>query len=295
MASDASEEKQVVLCMHHNDADGRCSAAIVRRALGVEVLLREVDYEVVPIPWDDIAAADKIVIVDFSFTLEHMQRMMSTAEVIWIDHHKTSLEVLADLNDLPGIRDLDEAACVLTWQFLFPDQDVPMAVRYIGDRDIWRFAYEQTAAFYEGLFQENTQPSNDELWTPLLDGDDETVQRLIETGEILYRARLEQIKRRIEQDAFEVQFEGHRTLAINSRGSGNLGHAMCREGYEVAYCYIDGYHNGRMLTKVTLFSEEVDVSEIASRFGGGGHPGAAGFTFRRTGNPFPVEAEVGFD
>jgi oligoribonuclease NrnB/cAMP/cGMP phosphodiesterase (DHH superfamily) len=294
MASSASEENQVVLCMHHNDADGRCSAAIVRRALGAGVMMREMDYEVVPIPWDDIAAAGKILIVDFSFPLEHMQRMMSMAEVIWIDHHKSSLEALADLNDLPGLRNLEEAACVLTWKFFFPDQAVPIAVNYIGDRDVWRFAFEQTAAFCEGLFQENTHPSNDALWAPLLDGDDEMVHRLIEIGEILYQARMKQIERRVKQDTFEVEFEGHRTLVINSRGSGDLGHAMCREGYEVAYCYIDGYHNGRMLTNVALFSEEVDVSVIASRFSGGGHPGAAGFTFERTGNPFPGKAEVGF-
>lgn len=290
----ASEKRQVVLCMHHDDADGQCSAAIVRKALGAQVILREMKYDVVPIPWDDITAADKLVIVDFSFSLEHMQRMMNEAEVIWIDHHKTSIERLADLNNLAGIRDLNEAACVLTWKYFFPNRAVPIAVRYIGDRDTWQFAYEQTAAFCEGLYQENTQPSNDALWTPLLDGDDGMVHRLIETGEILYKARMNQIKHRVEQDAFEVQFEGHRALVINSRGSGELGHAICHAGYEIAYCYIDGFRNGRLFTKVTLFSEKIDVAEIASRFGGGGHPGAAGFTFHRTGGPFPEGSHAGF-
>ena len=220
---------------------------------------------------------------------------MSSAEVIWIDHHKTAIEALADLSDLPGVRDLDEAACVLTWQFFFPDQAIPVAVRYIGDRDVWRFAYEQTAAFGEALFQEHTQPSNDALWTPLLDGDAETVRRLIERGEILHRARMKQVKRLVRRDAFEVLWEGHRTLVINSRGSGELGHAMCQEGYEVAYCYVDRYHNGRVLTKIALFSEAIDVAEIASRFGGGGHPGAAGFSFSRTGDPFPEGTEVTYN
>ena len=294
MASNASETSQVVLCLHHNDADGRCSAAIVRRALGPGVMLREMDYELIPLPWDEIAAAGKIVIVDFSTSLEHMQRMMSTAEVIWIDHHKTAIEALAELSDLPGTRNLDEAACVLTWQFFFPDQEVPEAVQYIGDRDVWRFAYEQTAAFGEGLFQEHTQPANDSLWRPLLDGNEEAVSRLVEHGGILHRSRMKQVKRLVKRDAYEAQWEGHRTLAINARGSGELGHSMCQEGYEVAYCYIDRYINGRMITKVALFSEAIDVAEIASRFGGGGHPGAAGFSFLRNGFPFPEGSEVTF-
>lgn len=294
MKSKSPERSQAVICLHHDDADGRCSAAIVRRALGNDVVMKEMDYEFVPIPWDDIEAASKIVIVDFSFSMEHMRRMMNTAELIWIDHHVTALEALAELTDLPGLRSLDEAGCVLTWQFFFPDKVIPDAVRYIGDRDVWRFAYEQTAAFCEGLFQEHTNPSNDSLWIPLLDDDQDAVHRLIEHGEILHGARLRQIKRLVKRDGFSVQLEGCKTLVINSRGSGDLGHTMCQAGHEVAYCYVDRYHNGRVVTKVALFSETVDVSKIASKFGGGGHPGAAGFSFERRESLFPEGAEVTF-
>jgi hypothetical protein len=291
---EASEADQNVLCLYHDDADGRCSAAIVRKALGPEVILVAMDYEFA-VPWSEIEAADKILIVDFSFPLDQMQRMMSQAEVIWIDHHKTSLEALESLSDMPGLRSLEEAGCVLTWRYFFPDQTVPDAVRYVGDRDVWRFAYEHTAAFGEGLFQEASHPSNDALWKPLLENDQALVLKLIERGEILYRARMNQIRRLVKREGFEVKFEGHRTLAINSHGSGDLGHHMCQEGYEVAYCYIDRYHNGKLLTKVALFSETIDVAELASRFGGGGHPGAAGFSFIRSDSPFPGGAEVKYD
>ena len=45
-----------MLCLHHDDADGRCAGAIVRRRFGDAVELREIDYGR-PIPWDKIEAA----------------------------------------------------------------------------------------------------------------------------------------------------------------------------------------------------------------------------------------------
>lgn len=41
----------------------------------------------------------------------------------------------------------------------------------------------------------------------------------------------------------------------------------------MVWCY-----NGNSMIKVSLYSETIDVSAIASQFGGGGHRGAAGFS-----------------
>ena len=280
------------VCLYHNDADGRCSAAIIRRALGTSVLFRAMDYVFRAVPWDDLKSAAKVLIVDFALPLEDMRRIKNISELIWIDHHKSAIEELASLSDLPGLRSMDEAACVLTWQHFFADQPIPDAVKYIGDRDVWRHAYEETIAFGEGLFQEDTNPANDALWQPLLEGDSELIEKLIAHGKILHRARMKRIWRSVEREGFEVQFEGHRTLVINGRGSGELGEYSFQRGYEIAYCYVDRHHEGKLITRVTLFSEKVDVSKIARKFGGGGHAGAAGFSFERVAGPFPPGADV---
>jgi hypothetical protein len=89
-----------------------------------------------------------------------------------------------------------------------------------------------------------------------------------------------------------VVFEGHRTLAINDRGSGEMGALIRQLGYEIGYCYFEAEQNGELKTFVTLYSDRVDVSEIARKFGGGGHEGAAGFSLERTGSPFPPRVRV---
>jgi oligoribonuclease NrnB/cAMP/cGMP phosphodiesterase (DHH superfamily) len=289
--STMKNKNPAVLCLYHDDADGCCSAAIVRRALGPSLALQAIEYGD-PISWDVIEKSSKVVIVDFSLPLEDMLRVQKTSELVWIDHHKTALEGLSELDGVAGIRSLEEAACVLTWQTFFPDQPIPKSVIYIGDRDTWRLAHDETQAFSEALRQEDFRPENDGLWKPLLDNESNLVEEMIGRGAVLYQARLLRIKRQIERYGFEVIFEGHRTLAINVRGSGEMGALIRQLGYEIGYCYTEAKQNAELKTFVTLYSDRVDVSEIARKFGGGGHEGAAGFSLERTGSPFPPQARV---
>ena len=278
------------LCLHHNDADGRASAAIVRRFYGPETACHEMNYGE-PVPWEKVAAAKRVVVVDFSLPAEVMLRLAAEREFVWIDHHKTSLEdlgALAQEQGWAGIRDTSEAACVLTWRYFFPHTPVPRAVVLIGDRDIWRWAEAETGPFNAALYaEEDTSPCNDALWQPLLEDNAEALQRMLARGEILQASRLREIRRLVDNKGFEVTFEGHRTLAINARGTGEMGEYIRQQGYTLGYCYADAWHNGELYTFVTLYSDQIDASEIARRFGGGGHPGAAGFGFPRGATPFP--------
>ncbi len=280
------------LCLYHNDADGRASAAIVRRALGPEVLLHEMNYGY-PVPWDKIESVARVVIVDFSLSAQDMQRIAGTKELIWIDHHQSALDELGAISmTWDGARDTSEAACVLTWRYFYPMDEVPRAVILVGDRDIWRWAEADTGAFNEGLFQKHSHPDNDKLWVPLLDGDRQALRRIVDQGAALLEARLRSIKGEVNHYGYPVIFEGLRTLAINRRGNGDLGARIREEGYTLAYCYVDNVQNGELKTFVSLYSDEVDVSKIARKFGGGGHPGASGFSFERGETPFPPGASV---
>jgi oligoribonuclease NrnB/cAMP/cGMP phosphodiesterase (DHH superfamily) len=279
------------LCLHHNDADGRASAAIVRRALGPDTMLHEMNYGE-PVPWSKVAKAGRTVVVDFSLPEEQMLRIARESDLIWIDHHISAIEELADVSrDWPGLRDPRDAACILTWRYFFPDQPVPRGIVLIGDRDAWHWTEPETGAFDEGLYQQDTDPENDRLWKPLLDDDPQILEELIARGAVLREARLHNIRRQVENYGYPVTFEGYSTLAINVRGNGDLGAYIREIGYQIAYCYIDNMQNGKLVTFVGLYSADVDVSVIARKFGGGGHKGASGFSFTRNDSPFPPDAQ----
>lgn len=289
------DEKTQTLCLHHNDADGRASAAIIRRALGTDIYLYEMDYGD-SIPLEYVLTSDNIIIVDFSLPKNEMEKLAAYHNLTWIDHHKSALEEMDGISEKwPGIRDTSEAACVLTWRYYFPDQSVPQAITLIGDRDTWRWAEADTGAFNEGLYQKDTRPFNDHLWSPLLEDDRATLSEIIENGKLLREARLKNIRRTLLNQGYPVIFEGHKTLAVNIHGSGDIGQQVRNMGYEIAYCYVDNLHNGELTTFVTLYSEEVDVSQVAQKYGGGGHSGAAGFHFKRGSSPFPDHAVIKID
>jgi oligoribonuclease NrnB/cAMP/cGMP phosphodiesterase (DHH superfamily) len=281
------------ICLHHNDADGRASAAIVRRALGKGVAFFEMNYGE-PVPWEAARQAKRIIVVDFSLQKEEMLRMAELGELIWIDHHISAINEFSQISKhWSGLRDTREAACVLTWKYFFPDQPVPRGIVLISDRDAWHWVEEETGPFDEGLYQKDTDPSNDELWEPLLEDDPQAVADLVSRGSILREARLNNIRRKVDQYGFPVVFEGHRVLAINTRGNGDIGAYVRDLGYDMAYCYVDNCQNNTLMTFVGLYSSKVDVSKIATKFGGGGHRGASGFSFERDCEPFPPGANVG--
>jgi uncharacterized protein len=287
LAAADSKPAPPTLCLYHDDPDGCCSAAIVRRALGAQVVLHPLEIGDA-IPWGSVEASEQVVLVDYSLPLEEMRRLGAGRRLMWIDHHKSALALLAEaMADVPGERSPEAAACVLTWRSFFPAVPVPLAVTLIGDRDTWQMAHAETRAFSEGLFQEDFEPANDELWKPLLDGDRARMKTLIERGQVLYEVRLKNIRDVVARYGFAVSFEGHRTLAVNHRGNGDMGEYIRQAGYELAYCYVEAVRNGKLQTVVTLYSDLLDVSTIARKFGGGGHRGAAGFRFDRADLPFP--------
>jgi len=289
--TDLLDPTRKTICLYHNDPDGCCSAAIVRRAFGPSLVLQPLEIGD-PVPWEAIEACQQVVLADYSLQLEEMQRLRDGRQLVWIDHHKTSLEQFSPaMAEVPGEREDGTAACVLTWRTFFPGSPVPRAVQLIGDRDVWRMQFADTRAFSEGLYQQNLNPANDELWRPLLDDDQDRVKELTERGRLLYEARLTGIAASVARHGFETVFEGHRTLAINHRGSGDMGEYIRQAGYAVAYCYAETVRAGRLQTVVTLYSDEVDVSEIARKYGGGGHRGAAGFQIARADRPFPQGSE----
>jgi len=281
------------ICFHHSDPDGHASGAIVKYALGDSVTLIESDYDTTSIPWDKVEAAEQVIVTDFSFPMDEMKRLAEGREMVWIDHHKSAmLEFEGIADNWSGIRDLSEAACVLTWRYFFPERPVPRAVVLIGDRDIWRWAEEDTGPFNESLYNRDHDANNFEFWKPLFEDDQTVLTRMIEEGTWLRAINLRKVDNMMAARSFEVRFEDYRTLAINTRGNGDIGNYGRDRDYEIVYTYVDEMRAGGLATVVTLYSSKVDVSVIAKRYGGGGHAGAAGFSFPRGAIPFPPGSEV---
>jgi len=263
---------EAVLCFYHaNCTDGAAAAAVIKR--------KYPQAEFLPMNHGDPITADpsgkKIFIVDFSFPPEVLEKIRSQAtEVHWYDHHKTALPIRDKIGW--GTLDLSESGASLTWKQEYPGQALPKILAYVKDKDLWEWKLPDSRAVSMDL--RNTvgvlNPEND-VWKRLIDQlDESTFKKIVERGEYALQAQRLNILSGVKY-GFELEFHGHRAFAVNwSLEASDIGEYIYKEmGYPIAVLF---YYTGKVWS-FSLRSPSVDVSNLAQKYGGGGHPGASGF------------------
>lgn len=274
-----------MLIIHHNDMDGRSSAAIVYKKYNIYETIRfvEMDYAK-QLDLSIIQKDEKVVIVDFSLKPDVMNKLLDiTKNVTWIDHHATAeLYPYQHLNGLRDFKDKSKSGCELTWEYFYPNVKMPMAIQLIGDLDKWALKYgTHSFQFFEGIkLYDNTPTSN--IWFPLLLDDAEFCNKITEEGKISIRYRNSYCKDLINTYGYEAEIEyceedeitkKVKGFACNQFMFGSKGFLEKYDDYPLCFSYI---HDGENFT-VSMYSNTIDVSVIAKYYGGGGHRGAAGF------------------
>lgn len=269
---------------HHDDLDGRCAAAIALQ-WNPEAECIEINYNQ-PFPGRgmSIERGETIYILDYSIRPGEMVGLLETTDnVIWIDHHKTAIEKFADYPDpIPGIRRTDRSGAWLTWEWFNPTlrDTPPEVVRLVDDWDMWTHEKNtnglRTRHFVAGMKAHNTAPASG-TWIFLFgaDGDSKDVlEMIVDAGELLTHYEARQNAEYLKAFGHAFRFEDHNCYACN-RGITNfkLFDSVDDPTIDIFIPFVwDGFK-----WTVSLYSKTVDVSEIAKKYGGGGHTNAAGF------------------
>lgn len=290
-------KKMDVHCFYHRtDLDGHCSGAIVRKwcfELNHTFIAHGVNYGE-NVDWLIGAGPDAMaVIVDFTpegpdaaDTLLDMQCGYGKG-LVWIDHHATALQAAGEPGGaLDGLRRIGTAACALTWEHFFGAEPVPLAVQWLADYDVFNrsnLAWWENGVlpFQYGMKLHPTNPDGTDepgLWDALL-GEDSTADRarwIRGRGETCLEYQREQDRRTAQAAAYDCTFEGMLCCAANARGNSLVLATAKRPEHKMLILW--HFSGGKF--RFSLFEnghEDVNCGEIAKRFGGGGHKGAAGF------------------
>lgn len=262
-------------CYYHiTDLDGHSSGAIVKQKFP-ECQMIGVSYDSV-LDFSTIKKGETIYIVDFSFDRETTEKLIQIADVIWIDHHKSAIAKLKGL-DIKGTREIGKAGCELTWDFINPLENIPSCIYLLGRYDVWDHQDNDVLPFQYGMRNlEHTLPDA-EIWKDLLSGDSKEFSSILEKGRLLFEYEMGQNTKYAKAFSYEAKLNGSTVIAVN-KGMANsklLDTVYDPEKHDFMVIYS---HRGDKF-KYSLYStkDEVDVSEIAVKFGGGGHKGAAGF------------------
>lgn len=211
----------------------------------------------------------RVLVVDFSYPREVMEKMHRQAEYLRVyDHHKTAEEALAGLPF--AVFDMDRSGARITWDALHAEvmerkgDIAPELIRYIEDRDLWRFSLPGSREFTAAL---RSHPFNFELWDTL----DATILRSEGRPILRYQRRL------VEQAvgaAYETEIGLHRVWTVNSTVMfSEIAHELIRNR-SFGTCW---FQRKDGLIVLSLRSRgDFDVSAVAKCFGGGGHKNSAG-------------------
>lgn len=280
------DNKRMILIYYHDDNDGCCAAAVAGNSYDrneFSIKFVAINYGKESWSEEEIKAAEKVWFVDF--TSDKMDELVKACgpKLVWIDHHKTAMEKFPDLwnsSSIPGTRSLEKAACVLTWEFTHPGFiSLPVAVAYIGDKDLWKFEHVQTKAFTAG-FSLMVKTPNDEVWDVLLGSEyEDIVNEMISIGELLLEAQGYKIQKAFDR-GIDCVFHNWKARLVNTTGNiSELGEFIYKKpGYDIAIMW-------QAVEDMVVFSlrsdsgnpDSPDCAEIAQQYGGGGHKNAAGF------------------
>lgn len=255
-------------CIYHgNCADGFGAAWVVRKALG-DVEFYPGRYQEAP---PDVTGKD-VVMVDFSYKRHVLLEMSKQAKsILIIDHHKTAAEDLIDLPVNVSCKfDMEHSGVVLAWNHFFPDHSPPQLLLHIEDRDLWRFALQNTREIQANVF---SYPYDFQVWDALMDAE---LSSLVAEGKAIERKHFKDIHELLGVTTREAIIAGHRVPLANLpyTMSSDAGHELAK-GKPFAACYWDT-PQGRVFS-LRSTDDGVDVSEVAKQYGGGGHRNVAGF------------------
>jgi len=260
---------------HKSDLDGHASGAITNyyyNINGKQTVLHPINYNE-KIPWDKLNG--DIILVDFHL---HQDEFEYLDKIFVIDHHESFLKELNG-RKFNGIVEIGKAACELCWNYFFPEKPIPRWLWYLSRYDIWDENNpkwdNEILPFQYRLKAEITDPlENFEFWLPFLNNSVDE-DKLIKEGEIIIRYQRAMNQKAMTLYSFEAEFEGYKAICLNT----TLSNSQVFESkwnpakYDIMIRFI--YINGKY--EVSLYSPKIDVSQLASQYGGGGHKGAAGF------------------
>lgn len=226
---------------HSADNDGMLSAYLVGRYLNAyypeDYILT--DYGDHTDIFSQIKKNEKVYVCDFSFENgpEDMKKLLEiTKDVVWIDHHESSIKAYGEFGkDIPGLRIVGTAACMLVWFWFNLDKDIlenltqeecekhykeaPLVVQLVHDNDVWRHDDPRSIVFKVAMDMEDTQPYGSGIWnylyTTYIPEGNKNIGEYLEKGEIALKYRDSLGKHACDSYGFECEVNGYKGYALN--------------------------------------------------------------------------------
>ena len=263
--------KSIIILYHADCPDGFGAAWAARKKFGDEAEYIGVHHESPP---PDGLEGKEIYTLDFTYPLEITKDLIAkNKRVTSIDHH-VSVEGAIELTK-DYLYDNNHSGAVLSWTYFHKGRNTPKMLEYIEDRDLYRFNIKETKAVCAFI---DSYDYDFKVWDKLAEDiqDDKIRVDCISKGEVIVKYEEELVKHFIDENARLCDFEGHQTYVVNAphEFASQVGAILYKKNPPIAVIW----NEDKERVNVSLRSDgTVDVSQIATKFGGGGHKESSGF------------------
>lgn len=238
----------------------------------------------------------RVIIVDFSYPPEVLETMAAVAShITMIDHHDSAVRKYERWAGRPNVEvlfDLTRSGAALTQQF-FMVMAESWIVDYAEDRDLWRFELPQSREISAYLSAITLGKEPHDAFAALLQVSGVPFAKVA----VLGAGALEQLQaycRQVTRSASRVRFAGHEGIPLANiarpMNSDVLNMLAVGELFSVGW-----YQEGDEAIFSLRAAKDFNVARLAERFGGGGHPLAAGFRVPFVDAVRFIRGEVGAD
>lgn len=202
--------------------------------------------------------------------------------VVAIDHHKTNESKISLFKEY--YFNNNHSGAVLAWKYFHPDKSVPKLLLFIEDGDIWKWEYSESENLISALVLYDFDfDVFDRIATDA--ENPEKLKEYLSKGEILSKYS-QKIVDWLSHTAILVDFEGYKVYAVNAPDfiKGLVANKLAGEHPPFAIAWVQ--EKDSIVVSLRSGPNDFAVSEIAQKYGGGGHKKAAGLSFP-AGQPFP--------
>lgn len=251
---------------HKNCTDGFSSAFSAYKLLGNKAKYVACSHGDPP---PDVAGKN-VAICDFSFDNATTKELIKKAKsLVILDHHKSAVVELHDISEAKF--DMNHSGAILSWNFFHPGKEPPKFLLYVEDRDLWKWELPYSKEFSKSFDMVPFEFEEFERFE-----DDSVFDDAIKRGSYIL-AYSKTVIKKICDNAVSRKIDGLSALVVNSSHWMSEIGARLSPNCDVAIIWF--WDHDKKMTTVSLrsFHDNIDVSEIAKKFGGGGHKKAAGF------------------
>lgn len=274
-----THHKAIAILYHGGCPDGFGGAYAAWKKFGDEAEYIPVKHGK-PVP-DGLAGRD-VYLIDFCYPKEAMDGLLEIARSVTVlDHHLGIREVVEAMPN--HVFDEKRSGATIAWDYFHPGAPTPMLLRYVEDGDLYVFKLPDSRAALAYMY---AQPFHFDTWDALAaELEDETRRaKRIERGKV-YAEHFAVLVEQIANKASIVSFEGHECYLVTAADmfASDVGNRLARLKPPIGI--VVNFH-GDVLNVSLRSDSSADVSAIARKYGGNGHPRAAAFK-RAWGEPLP--------